>query len=159
MHSKVIYAGTFDPLTLGHLDLIERASHVFEHVVLAVAVSAGKGPLFSVEERVALAQEVTACYPNVQVDSFDSLLVEYARKKGIHLILRGLRAFSDFEFEFQLALMNRRMDPEIESIYLMPSEQYSYLNSSSIREIASLRGDVSAFCPEAVVNALKEKFK
>lgn len=159
MSTKAIYAGTFDPLTLGHCDLIERASGLFSKLVLAVAANPRKDPLFTIEERIAMANQVVKSYPGVTVDAFSGLLVDYARSNGIKMIVRGLRAFSDFEFEFQMALTNRRLAPDIETIFLMPSESYSYISSTSVREIAELQGDVSHFVPPAVVTALNKKFK
>lgn len=159
MKSTAIYPGTFDPITDGHIDLVHRASHIFERVIVAVADNRNKLPLFSLTERVALAREVIKDLGNVEVLSFDMLLVDCARANGASVILRGLRAMSDFEFEFQLAGMNRRLAPEIETMFLTPSEQYGFISSSVIREIAKLGGDVSGFVPQIVQKALSEKFQ
>ncbi len=153
-----IYPGTFDPITNGHLDLILRASRIFDRVIVAVADSKGKTPLFDLAERVHLAQEAVADIPGVEVVGFTSLLVECARSKGVGVILRGLRAVSDFEFEFQLAGMNRHLDNELETIFLTPSEKYAFISSSIIREIARLGGDISAFVTEKVNTALVQKY-
>lgn len=153
-----VYPGTFDPITNGHTDLVHRAARLFDRVVVAVAVSAGKKPICGVDERMALAREVLAGIPQVEVVSFDSLLVGFVRKIGAGIILRGLRAVSDFEYEFQLAGMNRRLAPDIETVFLTPAEQYSYISSSLVREIARLGGDVSEFVHPAVRAALAAKF-
>jgi len=150
----VIYPGTFDPITNGHVDLVERATRLFDKVILAVAVNPEKTAAFSVNTRVQLASEVLAHIENVEVCSFDNLLVDFMREKQAQVILRGLRAVSDFEYEFQLASMNRHLSPEIETIFLTPSEQYSYISSSLVREIASLGGDVSPFVHRAVAAVL-----
>ena len=152
-----IYAGTFDPITLGHLDLVERAAKLFDRLVIAVAVHSRKAVLFEVEERVAMVREVSKKFPNVEVESFDGLLVKYARKRGIHVVVRGIRAFSDFEFEFQMALTNRKMAPDIETIFLMPNEDYSYVSSSTVREVAQLGGDTGNFVAKPVQKALETK--
>ena len=154
-----IYAGTFDPITLGHLDLVERAAKLFDRLVIAVAAYSRKSLLFSAEERVAMVREVTKKFPNVEVESFDGLLMNYARSKGIHVVVRGLRAFSDFEFEFQMALTNRKMAPDIETIFLMPNEDYSYVSSSTVREVAQFGGDVSNFVAKSVQQALAAKLR
>jgi len=153
-----IYPGTFDPVTNGHLDLIARASKLYGQIIVAVAVNKGKQPLFSLEERVALAQAVTQEFANVRVIGFGNLLVDCAKQHGANVILRGLRAVSDFEYEFQLAGMNRRLAPELETVFLTPAEQYEFISSSMIREIAQLNGDVSSFVPELVRQRLLEKF-
>ena len=153
-----IYPGTLDPVTNGHLDIIDRASKLFTKVIVAVAVNRGKEPLFTVEERVGLAKQVTKDFTNVEVIGFDNLLVECAGDYGANVILRGLRAVSDFEYEFQLAGMNRRLSPELETMFLTPAEQYEFISSSMIREIAQLKGDVSSFVPECVQRRLIEKF-
>ncbi|MFI3181490.1 MAG: pantetheine-phosphate adenylyltransferase [Methylococcales bacterium] len=153
-----IYPGTFDPITNGHLDLVARASQLYDEVIIAVAENKTKSPLFSLDERVALAKIVTAEFTNVYVIGFDNLLVECAKQQGVRVILRGLRAVSDFEYEFQMAGMNRRLAPELETVFLTPAEQYEFISSSMIREIARLNGNVSCFVPECVHQQLIEKF-
>jgi pantetheine-phosphate adenylyltransferase len=159
MKNTAIYPGTFDPITNGHIDLLARASRIFDRVILAIAESKAKGPLFTVAERLALARESVAELSNVDVISFDNLLVECARTHGANVILRGLRAVSDFEFEFQLAGMNRYLGPEIETLFLTPAEKYAFVSSSVIREIAKLGGDVSGFVPDPVRIALAHAFQ
>ena len=155
--SQAVYAGTFDPMTYGHLDVATRAAHVFEHLTLAVAEDPRKTLLFSVEERLDLARSSVAGLDNVEVVPFGGLLVNWARQRGIHTLIRGLRAFSDFEYEFQMALTNRKLAPDIETMFLMPNEDFSYVSSSMVREIAALGGDVDKFVPAAVAAALKKK--
>ena len=155
--SRAVYAGTFDPMTFGHLDVATRAAHVFEHLTLAVAEDPRKTLLFSVEERLELARTSVAALDNVEVVPFGGLLVNWARNRGIHTLIRGLRAFSDFEYEFQMALTNRKLAPDIETMFLMPNEDFSYVSSSMVREIAALGGDVGKFVPAAVAAALKRK--
>lgn len=157
MNRAAIYAGTFDPITLGHLDVIERAVRIFPRLILAVAARSTKDPLFTLEERVAIAREAVAAMPGVEVEPFDGLLVTYARQKKIGVLIRGLRAFSDFEFEFQMALTNRKLAPDIETLFLMPNEDYSYVSSSTVRQIAELGGTVRQFVPEASRRALELK--
>lgn len=157
MSKVAIYAGSFDPPTLGHLDVIERAANIFDHLVVAVAESVSKNPLFAHDERVAMVKASMAERTDVEVDTFSGLLVDYARRKGVQVLVRGLRAFSDFEFEFQMALTNRKMANDIETVFLMPREEYSYLSSSAIREIAALGGPIAAFVPPAVVKAFEDK--
>jgi pantetheine-phosphate adenylyltransferase len=157
MHS-VVYPGTFDPITNGHADLIARASKLCDRVVVAVARDVVKQPAFDIDQRVALARVVCADMANVEVVDFSGLLVEFARQLRVHVIMRGLRAVSDFEYEFQLAGMNRRMAPDIETLFLTPAEQYSYISSSLVREIARLGGDVSGFVAAPVHAALQERF-
>lgn len=159
MKVTAIYPGTFDPVTNGHLDLIERAARIFHRVIVAVAANRDKTPLFSIEERVAMAAEGARGHENVEVIGFDTLLVQCAKAHGANVVLRGLRAVSDFEYEFQLASMNRRLYPALETMFLTPAEQYAFISSSMIREIAKLGGDISAFVPEHVHKALVEKFR
>jgi pantetheine-phosphate adenylyltransferase len=155
---KVIYPGSFDPVTYGHIDIIERARDLFDAVVVTVAVNPSKTPLFTVEERVQFIKESVKKFSNIQVDSFDGLVVDHAKSVGASGIIRGLRAISDFEFEFQMALMNRKLASDIATIFLMPHEKYTYLNSSIVRNLASLKGDVSDFVPHVVQEALIKKF-
>ena len=155
---RVVYPGTFDPITNGHLDLVHRAAHLFDHVVVAIAVNSKKNPLFTVEERVGLAQEVLKDFDNVEICGFNCLLKNLVEEKGAYGVVRGLRAVSDFEYEFQLANMNRVLAPSMESLFLTPSEHLSYISSSLVKEIASLGGDVSTFVPAPVQAALKSKF-
>ncbi|MBV2204591.1 pantetheine-phosphate adenylyltransferase [Stutzerimonas degradans] len=156
--NRVLYPGTFDPITMGHADLVERASRLFDHVIIAVAANPKKNPLFPLEQRVELAREVTKHLPNVEVMGFSTLLAHFVREQNANVLLRGLRAVSDFEYEFQLANMNRQLAPEVESLFLTPSEKYSYISSTLVREIASLEGDVSKFVHPAVMDALKVRF-
>ncbi|CAL1241022.1 pantetheine-phosphate adenylyltransferase [Candidatus Methylocalor cossyra] len=158
MRLSAIYPGTFDPITNGHIDLVTRATRIFDRVFVAVAENKNKAPLFSLDERVELARLALKDLPKVEVLGFDTLLVECARKCRAGVILRGLRAVSDFEFEFQLAGMNRYLGPELETLFLTPSEQYAFISSSVIREIAKLGGDVSSFVPDPVREALIRKF-
>ena len=161
MKDHGIYAGTFDPMTLGHLDLVERAARIFKRLTVAVArVHVGKpAPLFTLEERKALVRDAVAPIGNVEVDEFDGLLVDYARVKGARLLVRGLRAFSDFEYEFQMALTNRRLAPDIETIFLMPKPDFSYVSSSTVREVAQFGGDLRQFVPEVVMAAVEKKYR
>jgi len=145
-----IYAGTFDPLTLGHFDLIERSAEIFERLILAVVTDSPKNTTFTVEERLAMAAEVVRPMENVDVASFDGLLVTYARECGARVLIRGLRAYSDFESEFQMALTNRKLAPEIETLFMMPKESHSYVSSSTVKEVASLGGPVGDFVPETL---------
>jgi pantetheine-phosphate adenylyltransferase len=158
MQIIAIYPGTFDPITNGHLDLVARASRLFHKVIIAVADNAGKAPLFSLEERVGLANQATSTHSNVEVIGFGNLLVDCARQYGATVILRGLRAVSDFEFEFQMAGMNRNLAPELETMFLTPAEQYTFISSSMIKSIAQLNGDISAFVPDCVRQQLIKKF-
>ena len=158
MKNIAIYAGTFDPITYGHTDLIERASRIFDKVIVAVADSSRKKPLFSLAERTSLAKEALANFKNVEILGFDSLLIDFAKQHEANVIIRGLRAVADFDYEFQLATMNRFMNQEIETLFLMPAEKYMYVSSSMVREIAMLHGDVTGFVPACVNEALKNKF-
>jgi pantetheine-phosphate adenylyltransferase len=155
----VIYPGSFDPLTNGHLDVIQRATKLFDKVIVAVAKNDSKNPLFSLAERLELVQSCVKHLPNVEADSFDGLLVNYVEERSAQAIIRGLRAVSDFEFEFQLALMNRKLNERVETIFMMPKDTYTFLSSRIVKELASLGGDVSAFVPAHVRTALAEKFK
>jgi len=149
-----VYPGTFDPITNGHLDIIERGSRLFDRVIVAILGNPEKTPLFSVEERVDLIKESLHALPNVTVSTFSGLLVDYARSQNARVIVRGLRAVSDFEYEFQMALMNRRLDPGVETIFMMPAEAYSYLSSRLVKEVAFLGGDVSGLVPPPVARAV-----
>jgi pantetheine-phosphate adenylyltransferase len=159
MKARALYPGTFDPITNGHHDIIRRAAKLFAHVTVAVATSPTKAPAFSVEKRVEMAKLALADIPNVEVTSFSGLTVEFARENGIGVVLRGLRAVSDFEFEFQLAGMNRHLDPEVETMFLTPIEQFSYISSSLVREISALGGDVSTFVHPAVEAELAKRIR
>ncbi len=154
----VIYPGSFDPVTNGHLDIIHRAARLFDKVIVAVASNENKQPLFTLQERVDLAGVAVKDIPNVEIDSFDGLLVSYVKQREGQAILRGLRAVSDFEFEFQLALMNRKLDEKIETIFMMPKDTYTFLSSRMVKEIARLGGDVGAFVPALVESTLKKRF-
>ncbi|MBC3765897.1 pantetheine-phosphate adenylyltransferase [Neptunicella marina] len=158
MHTKAVYPGTFDPITNGHVDLIERAANMFSHVTVGVAYNPSKKPLFSLEERVKLAQQVTSHLSNVDVIGFTGLLVNFAKQQGATVLIRGLRAVSDFEYEFQLANMNRRLSPGLESVFLTPAEENSFISSTLVKEVALHHGDVSEFCDAVVKTALLEKF-
>ena len=153
----VIYPGSFDPLTNGHLDVIERAAKLFDRVVVAVAASESKQPLFALEERLALVKQSVAGLANVEADAFEGLLIQYVEQRGAQAVVRGLRAVSDFEFEFQLALMNRKLNERIETIFMMPKDTYTFLSSRIVKEIARLGGDVSAFVPAHVRASLLKK--
>ncbi len=154
-----IYPGTFDPITNGHIDILERALRLFDRIIVTVARNSAKNPLFSDQERLDLIRAVVKKYKNVEVDSFDGLLVSYARQKRATAIVRGLRAISDFEFELQMALMNRKLDDTVETVFLMPNAKYTYLNSSIVREIARLGGEVSDFVPPVVRVTLERKIQ
>ena len=153
-----VYPGTFDPITNGHIDLVGRAAPLFDRLVVAVAQSAGKGPAFELDQRIELAREALAGIPNIEVRGFASLLADFVEEIGAGVILRGLRAVSDFEYEFQLASMNRHLIPAAETLFLTPAEQYSFISSSLVREIARLGGDVSGFVHPAVQKALRNRF-
>ncbi|WP_298633424.1 pantetheine-phosphate adenylyltransferase [uncultured Umboniibacter sp.] len=156
---RVVYPGTFDPITNGHTDLIERASRLFDEVVVAIAPNTKKNPLFTLEQRVSMVKEVTQHLPSVQVIGFEGLLVDVVRKNKATGVLRGLRAVSDFEYEFQLANMNRALAPEVESLFLTPADHLSYISSTLVREIAALQGDVTKFVHPKVAEALKLRFE
>lgn len=159
MQTTAIYPGTFDPITLGHSDLVARASRLFDRVIVAVTANSSKQTVFSLDERLTMARTVLAEHANVEVCSFDGLLVEFARERGASVILRGLRAVSDFEYEFQLAGMNRKLDAGIETLFLTPAEHYTYISSSLVREIAALGGDVAPFVHAAVMAELLRKLR
>ena len=157
MKNIAIYPGTFDPITYGHIDLIGRAVKLFEHVIVGIAESPGKKPLFTMPERVVLAEQVLTAHSNVSVKGFANLLSDFAKECNAKVILRGLRAVADFDYEFQLASMNRCLSPQVESVFLMPDEHYMYISSSLVREIAALRGDISQFVSADVVAAVHKK--
>jgi len=158
MTTTAIYPGSFDPVTLGHEDLIQRSLHLVDKVIVAVAVNAGKDPLFAVDERVELLKAVVNGEPRIDVVTFDGLLADFAKARGVRVVIRGLRAVSDFEYESQMALMNRQLYPELETVFLVPALHLTYLSSSIVREIARLDGDVSGCVSPLVENALKEKY-
>ena len=153
----IIYPGSFDPLTNGHLDLINRAARLFDQVIVAVLKHDSKQPLFSPQERLEMLEEAVSGLPNVQADSFDTLLVDYARQRGAQMIVRGIRAVSDYEYELQMALMNRKLDPELETIFMLPAEAYSYLSSRLVKEVWRLGGDIRDLVPPLVEARLREK--
>ena len=157
MTVRAVYPGSFDPVTYGHLDVIKRASNIFDELIVAVAQNLDKSPLFNMNERLGMISEATSELSNVSVDGFEGLLVDYCKAKKAKAVVRGLRALSDFEFEFQMALTNRKLDPEVETFFLMPNESYSYLSSRIIREIIVLGGDVTPFVPGFVNEQLKKK--
>jgi pantetheine-phosphate adenylyltransferase len=152
-----IYPGSFDPLTNGHVDIIQRGAHLFDRIVVAMLVNMDKSPLFTVAERVDLAREVFREHANVEVDTFDGLLVDYAERRGAGVIVRGLRAISDFEYELQMALMNRRLRPEVETVFMMPAEPYTYVSSRLVKEVVALGGSVHGLVPAVVERRLREK--
>ncbi|MCM8767794.1 MAG: pantetheine-phosphate adenylyltransferase [Candidatus Omnitrophica bacterium] len=154
-----VYPGTFDPITYGHIDVIERSLKIVDEVIIAVSGFKKKDFLFSVEERVAMIKEVFKNNENVKVESFDGLLVDYLKKKNLKIVIRGLRAISDFDYEFQMVLINRKLNKEIETIFLMPREEYFYISSSIVKEIAKLNGNISCFVPKNVEQALRKKFQ
>lgn len=159
MHKRAIYPGTFDPITNGHGDLIERASNLFSEVIIGVAASPSKKPLFTLDERVSFVQQVAEKLDNVTVVGFDGLLVEFAKEQGATVLIRGLRAVSDFEYEFQLANMNRRLYPGLESVFLTPSEENSFISSSLVKEVALHGGDVNQFVDQRIAHNLAARFK
>jgi len=159
MKKTAIYPGTFDPITLGHCDLIQRAAKLFDQVIIAIAASPSKQPTFSLQERIEMAQQSLTDLENIKVCGFDTLLVNFAREQQAQVIIRGLRAVSDFEYEFQLADMNRKLAPEIEALFLMPAEQFANISSSLVREVATLGGDIAAFVPDNVKDALYQRLR
>lgn len=159
MGIKAIYPGSFDPVTLGHVDVIRRAVSIFDEVLVAVATNTQKEPLFTAEERAEMMEEALSDIKGVKVKVFDGLVIDYARDNGIHVLIRGVRLISDFEYEFQMALTNRRLDEQIETVFLMPSEGYSFISSTLLKEAASLGADISSFVPENVVSRMSEKLK
>ncbi|HET6279075.1 MAG TPA: pantetheine-phosphate adenylyltransferase [Candidatus Polarisedimenticolia bacterium] len=158
MKVTAVYPGTFDPITNGHLDIIGRGVGLFDRIIVALLKNADKEPLFSLEERLEIVSGVVKRFPNVRVESFDGLLIDYARSVGAGAIVRGLRALSDFEYEFQMALMNRRLGPDLETVFMMPSEAYSYVSSRLVREVVGLGGDVSGLVPQEVLDRLKARY-
>jgi len=158
MKRIAVYPGTFDPVTKGHIDLVERSLRMFDKVIVAIAANPGKKPLFTLEERLALFRSSLKSRRNVEIEGFDCLLVDYMKEKKAVGLIRGLRAVSDFEYELQLALMNRRLDSTVETVFLMPSEEYSFITSTIVKEAASYGGNVSSLVPKAVVRKLREKF-
>lgn len=158
MHTvKAIYPGSFDPVTNGHLDLIARAAKMFDHLVVAILRNSAKNPLFTVEERVAMLSEGTAEFGNVSVSTFDGLLVDFAREERAHAVVRGIRAISDYEYELQMALMNRRLAPDVETIFLMPDAKYSFVSSRLVKEVFQLGGSVDGLVPKFVIDRMKDK--
>ncbi len=154
-----IYPGTFDPLTSGHVDIIHRGARLFNQIVVAILINLDKSPLFSVEERVDIARQVFRDQPNVEVDTFEGLLVEYARRRRASVIVRGLRAVSDFEYELQMALMNRRLNSDVETVFMMPGEAYTYVSSRLVKEVFSLDGSIEGLVPEIVETRLRRKYQ
>ena len=154
---KAIYPGSFDPLTNGHLDLIARAAKIFDHLVVAILRNSSKNPLFTVEERVAMLSEGIAEFDNVSISTFDGLLVEFAQEQRAHAVVRGIRAISDYEYEFQMALMNRRLSPDVETIFLMPDAKYSFVSSRLVKEVFELGGSIDGLVPKFVIDRLKDK--
>ena len=157
MSTKAIYPGTFDPMTNGHLDIVTRAALMFDQVILAIAASPSKKPMFSLDERVALATQVTSHLDNVEVNGFSDLLANFAKNQGANVLVRGLRAVSDFEYEMQLANMNRHLLPTLESVFMMPSKELSFISSSLVKEVARHGGDITPFLPQIITQALMEK--
>ncbi len=154
-----IYPGSFDPVTNGHLDIIKRSSAIFDKLYVAVSINRSKTPLFTVEERIELIRRVTKSIPNVEVVTFNGLLADFAREKGANVIVKGLRAVTDFEYEFQMALMNKKLNPETETLFMTTSQNYSFLSSSIVKEIGALDGDLTGLVPEEIVNEIKMKLK
>jgi pantetheine-phosphate adenylyltransferase len=158
MKVTAVYPGSFDPITNGHLDIIERGVRLFDRIIVALLKNEDKSPLLPLKERIEIVRAVVSSYPNVTVDSFDGLLVDYARSRGAQAIVRGLRALSDFEYEFQMALMNRRLEPGVETVFMMPSEAYSYVSSRLVKEVVRLGGDVAGLVPKEVIAHLKARY-
>jgi pantetheine-phosphate adenylyltransferase len=159
MPTLAVYPGSFDPLTNGHVDIITRGARIFDRIIVAILINAEKAPLFSMDERLKITREVFKEFPNVEVDTFDGLLVDYVERRHAQVIVRGLRAVSDFEFEFQMALMNRRLNGKIETVFMMPAEQYSYISSRLIKEVFALGGRVHGLVPDTVEERLRQKVK
>jgi pantetheine-phosphate adenylyltransferase len=157
MSTLAVYPGSFDPLTNGHVDIISRGARLFDRIIVAMLVNAEKAPMFSMAERIEIARDVFKHHTNVEVDTFDGLLVDYVERRKAQVIVRGLRAVSDFEFEFQMALMNQRLNPHIETVFMMPAEQYTYISSRLIKEVFALGGRVHGLVPELVEHRLREK--
>ena len=158
--TRAIYPGSFDPLTNGHLDIIERSARLFDELIVAILINPDKAPLFSVDERLEILREIVAPrFTNIRFDAFNGLLVDYARYSEAHAIIRGIRAIADYEFEFQMALMNRRLNPDVETVFMMPAESYSYLSSRLVKEVAQLGGSVKGLVPDAVEHRLYRKLK
>jgi pantetheine-phosphate adenylyltransferase len=159
MHSVIaVYPGSFDPVTNGHLDLIERGSKIFSRLFVAVLRNQDKDPMFEIEERLEMLRQTTSAWPNVEVDSFHGLLADYARRKEARVILRGIRAVSDYEYELQMALMNRKLAPQVETVFMLPAEAYSFLSSRLVREVARLGGSLRGLVPPSIEERLKNKF-
>ena len=156
---RAVYPGTFDPMTMGHVDLVKRASKLFDSVIIAIASSDSKKPMFSLEERIEIGNKIFADDPKVEVVGFSGLLVNFAKENDANILIRGLRVVADFEYEFQLAIMNRAMSPDIESVFLTPKEEYSYISSSLVKEIATMGGDVTRFVDPVTLEALNQKIK
>ena len=159
MKTKVICPGSFDPVTIGHIDIIRRASKMFDHVIVAVLNNLVKNPSFTTDERIALLKEATKDFDNVEIVGFDGLLADYAKERGVNVIVKGLRAVSDFEYEFQQALTNKKLNPELETVFLTSNAEYMYLSSSMVKQVASLGGDISSFVPECVHDIIIKRLK
>jgi pantetheine-phosphate adenylyltransferase len=157
MTVKALYPGTFDPLTNGHVDLIQRGARLFDHLIVAVLNNPSKNPLFTIEERVEMLEEVISSFDNVSVATFDGLMVDFARQQGVSAVLRGIRAISDYEYEFQMALMNRRLAPEIETVFLQPAGRYSFVSSRMLKEVASFGGDITGLVPPNVLKRFRDR--
>ena len=156
-HRIAVYPGSFDPLTNGHVDIIQRGARLFDRIVIAILTNIGKSPLFTIEERVQIARDVFRDQPNVEVDTFEGLLVDYASHREASVIVRGLRAFSDFEYELQMALMNRRLSPNLETVFMMPAEAYTYVSARLVKEVFALGGSIDGLVPEVVEARLRRK--